>query len=63
MEFTKEQLKSFIEAVVCNVKDYVMNNDGFIDDWIEENIPKKSQPEKAIDYISTDELNKRKPLA
>ena len=63
MEFTKEQLKSFIEAVVCNVKDYVMNNDGFIDDWIEENIPEKTQPTKLIGYISTDELNKIKTLA
>lgn len=35
-EITKEQLKSIIEAAVCNIKDYVMNNDAFIDDWIKD---------------------------
>ena len=43
MEFTKKQLKSFIEAVVCNTKDYVMNNDGFIEDWVKQNIFEKCE--------------------
>jgi len=38
-EITKEQLKSLIEAAVCNIKDYVMNNDGFIDDWMKDAFP------------------------
>jgi hypothetical protein len=36
---TKGQLKNLIEATFCNMKDYVMNNDGFIDDWIKTIIP------------------------
>ena len=37
MEITTEQLKSLIEAAVCNTRDYVMDNDGFINDWKKEN--------------------------
>lgn len=55
MEFTKEQLKSFIEAVVCNTRDYVMNNDGFIEDWVKENIIEKCQHKNINREDSMDE--------
>jgi hypothetical protein len=38
-EITKEQLKSIIEAAVCNIKDYVTDNDGFINDWMKDEFP------------------------
>ena len=37
MELTREELKKLLHSATGNIKDFVTNNDKFIDDWITEN--------------------------
>lgn len=31
---TRDQLKHILNCATCNIKDFVMDEDGLIDDWI-----------------------------
>jgi hypothetical protein len=37
IELTRKDLRMLLRAATNNIKDFVTDNDGFIDDWIAEN--------------------------
>jgi hypothetical protein len=42
MELTREQIKNLLHSATGNVRDFVMDEDGFIDDWIKRNRVEKN---------------------
>lgn len=43
IELTRDQLISLMQAATGNVKDFVMNNDGFVDEWMKKNLDCENQ--------------------
>ena len=57
IHLTREELKDILHSATGNIKDFVTNEDMFIDDWIDSNRVKKNV---VLDNVSNPFLDSKK---